>query len=278
MRLVRPHAQALQMPALLAARHLAIALGERIDRGRDHEASGRQRRGKLRGGKDRGIVLVDERPEGVPELRLRGREIPVIPPQPAPGRGAPFHEQQGGRIVDDHEIGVERESLRVAGARGMQAGQHRLRHHLLDARQSLAHRRDDGVEVDAAEHDLPGRLDAQVVQDRYDPVQDLGAGAAIAGRADLDDAAPPQPFRDAEHEVHRATRSHRAVVIQLPAHPVHAPPSSSSARLSAMRCRSRTRSSVPAYGSIWLRRSASSWRPRAVSTHSAKSPRPRPSR
>src|SRR5262249_58404738 len=79
-RLVGPDAQALQVPELLAARHLAIAFGQGIDRGRNEEAKRRQRRGKFRGGKDRAIVLVDERPEGVPDLRLRGGEIPVIPP------------------------------------------------------------------------------------------------------------------------------------------------------------------------------------------------------
>jgi hypothetical protein len=79
-RFVGPDSQTLQMPDLLAAQHLAIALGEGIDRGRNDEAKGRQRRGEFRVGKDRAIVLVDERPESVPDLRLRGGEIPVIPP------------------------------------------------------------------------------------------------------------------------------------------------------------------------------------------------------
>ena len=278
-RLVAQHVQAVELQHLLAPRHLAVAVRQRVDGRMDHEARDRERPGELRQGEDRRVIPLGRRPERAPDLGLRRREIAVVRPHPAARAAAAVHDQQGARIVHHDQVRVEPQAPRIVGAGVAQAPEHALRDDLLRARQGPADRARDRIEVGAADRDLPARVDAEVVQDGNEPVQGLDDGPGIARRAHVDESPAPQPLADAQEEVHGAARSHLAVVVELHGRALgHQRASRSSASVSTRRWRSRMRSRLPTPGSMCARRSASSWDSSVRSTHSTKSLRPCPAR
>ena len=178
-RLVAQHVQAVELQHLLAPRHLAVAVRQRVDRRMDHEARDRERRRRTSAGRRPPRHSAGpragarSRPGSAARRDRRGAPTPSAPSLP---RLSTTSSGPASCTID--QVRVEPQAARIVGAGVAQAPEHALRDDLLRARQGAAHRARDRVEVGAADRDLPARVDAEVVQDGDEPVQGLHDGPA----------------------------------------------------------------------------------------------------
>src|SRR5215471_12118588 len=245
-RLVAGHPQPVEMRRLLAASHVPVPLGERVDGRMDHEPRHGQRGGEARVREDHGVVALGHGPEHVPELGLRRGEIMMTAPQPAAVARPALHHEERRRVVHHHEIGIEAEPLRALRAHLAQARQHGVGHHLLRSGEGPGHRVGDALEVAGADGDLPARVDAEIVEDWHEPVEHLDGEAAIAGAADIDEASSMEALAQSQEKIDGAARSDLAVVVEAGDGDGRGHRRCSSrAAVSTVRCRSRMRSRLP---------------------------------
>ena len=116
------------------------------------------------------------------------------------------YEPGGLRVVDQDQVAVQLQALRLLpGPLGVDRAV-LLRELLAMAVEGVVHLLRDAEETLVSLHDLPGRGDAELVQDDHDPVEDLrDAPAGLGGlhhdqpmapalsRARLERAHPPRP-------------------------------------------------------------------------------------
>src|SRR5207253_1527038 len=176
-RFVPDHTERRQDVRELARRQLAVLLRQRVDGRlddvhRDPEAAleSRQR-------EDRGVVLVGELPEEGPGGRTRRRAVEMAAPDP-PAVGPVGHEARRLDVVDQDEVGVERELLGVHPVHLDPVGEPLVAEHPLRALQRRLERARGRIVGLIAPRDLPARVDAQVAQDRDGRAEALGYAAA----------------------------------------------------------------------------------------------------
>ncbi len=216
---------------------VAVLLRQRIDGRRDDVPGDAEPAAEARQGEDGGVVLVDVRAQERPRPALGARGVEVAPPHPA-ARGAPVLDQRGRlHVVDEHEVGVERELLGVDAVHLDVVLERLVGEHALGAVEGGPERGAGGVEPGVAPGDLPGGVDAEVGHHRDERVEDLGGAAAEPAAADVQQPPPAHPLGQPQQHVDGAGRRHPPVVVDGD----HAPDSSSSASTSAS-TRARTRS------------------------------------
>ena len=188
---------------------------QRVDRRRHHHRVGQAvaRRDVLRHVEHRQVVRLEHRQQEVEHLLVGRREVDVAAPDPlrAVLRGVHPEGRRLG-VVDHHEVVVVREAADVHQVVAIEDRLVRVGQRPRVALQRVVHLLRDVEELVAAVHDLPVGLQAGVVHQRHEAVEDLRDPAAEAGGVDVEHPLAlerPRERPDVGHQV----AGHDAVVV-----------------------------------------------------------------
>ena len=188
---------------------------QRVDGRRHHHRVGQPvaRRDVLGHVEHRQVVGLEHRQQEVEHLRVGRGEVDVAAPDPLRPVLGRVHPEGGRlRVVDDHEVVVVREAAHVHEVVPLE---HRLVGVAQRARvplERVVHLLGDVEELVAAEHDLPVGLQAGVVHQGDEAVEDLRDAPAEAGGVDVQHPLAlegPGQRPDVGHQV----AGHDAVVV-----------------------------------------------------------------
>jgi hypothetical protein len=216
---------------------VAVLLRQRIDGRRDDVLGNAEPAAEARQREDGGVVLIDVRAQERPRPALGARGVEVAAPHPVARRTPVLDERGRLHVVDEHEVGVQRELLGVDAVHLHVVRQRLVGEHALGAVQGGPQRGGGGVEPGVAAGDLPGGVDSEVGHHRDQRVEDLGGTTPEPAAAEVQQSAPANPLGQPQQHVHGARRRHPPVVVDGD----HVPDSSSSASTRAS-TRARTRS------------------------------------
>ena len=135
---------------------------------------------------DRLVVVAKQRQQPRQGLLVRGREVDVAAPDPAPGPvGGVGAQARRLRVVDDDHVPVVVEALRVHRVVGLEHLPLLVGDRLRVALERVVHQLGDVEELLAAEDHPPVGVEADVAHQRHQRVEDLRDAAAERGRADV---------------------------------------------------------------------------------------------
>ena len=245
-------AEAIQDLPHLGTPEVAVLLGEGVDRRVDHEHRDADALRELRHGVHHGVVVLEVAAHEVPRAPPGPGEVGMAAPDPPSPLRPVAHQGQCGQIVDHQEVGVETKRRRVRRG-GLHVGdQHGLRDRGGVTGECGLERPRRPVERRVAHDHLPGRVDAQVLEHRHEPGQDLRRPAAVSARVDVDEAPALEPLGQLQEEVDRAARRHLPVLLQPDARRTafgrwgHRPAPAARASSRSARSRARACSRLPA--------------------------------
>ena len=173
---------------------LAVLVRQGIDGGRDEHLVDGQGARELRCREDGGVVALHRRPEKLPHRGHGGGEVDVAAPDPVRPRGAPRDQPRRLWIVNEDDVVGEREGAKILLGGLAVDGDVMLAQGDGLSVQGVVDRLGHRVELVASPDDVPARVDAQLEQQRHEPVQDLRDAATHGGRVDVLHAPAPEPL------------------------------------------------------------------------------------
>ena len=188
---------------------------QRIDRGRPDEGLSQRDlvRHVLLAVEDRCVVALERGPQEVDHVAVRRRQIDVTAPDPTRLRlGEVVDHRRGLRVVDDHEVVVVLEFLRVLGVVAAEDLLLGLGQATLVALERVVDRLRDAEELVGALDDPPLDVEPRIDHQRDQRVVDLGHAAAERGRREMHDALAAQRLGETVDLLHQAARRQRRIV------------------------------------------------------------------
>ena len=175
-----------------------------------------------------------------------------------------------------HHVGGELERGGAGPCEGEELLEDLLGQPLLPALEGMVEPRGQRRRATVTVERLPRRLDADLLEERHQTVEDLGHAAHLAAHAHVEDPTTTDALGEAPKKVDRPGRHDRAVVLERRPAGAHAP----AVRTASQRATSRRRTSSTPKGKGFKRAiaAASSGSPSCSSTQVAKSCRRRPFR
>ncbi len=254
-------------------RELPVLLADRINGRRDDKLVDGHGPHKLGHGENGRIVFFAVLPECLPDVRAWIGHVDVAPPDP----DARFLETDEGRrlgIMDKDCVSLEAELFSVLSVYLEVMVPHFSSESLFVSLERVMDLFRDVVEFSIARDDFPARVDAEVLEDRNHPVQDLRNASAFTSGVDVQKRSVPEHLAELPEKREVAFRRYsriRADHVATPADSISCRTSVSTA--SAMRSRMPSRLCMK--GSMVRIRFARSLFSRASSNHVEKSLVPR---